>query len=49
LFSFHPLGVLCRADAFIRQPARVRGWKWLINDLVNLACAARGEVIGIFL
>jgi len=28
---------------------QVRGWKWLNNDLVNLACAAVGAVIGLSL
>ena len=28
------------------QTVQVRGWKWLNNDMVNLACAAVGALIG---
>src|SRR5271157_687432 len=28
---------------------QIRGWKWLNNDLVNLACAAMGTIIGLLL
>jgi uncharacterized protein (TIGR00297 family) len=31
------------------RTVQVRGWKWLNNDMVNLACAAVGAVIGIIL
>jgi uncharacterized protein (TIGR00297 family) len=31
------------------RTVQVRGWKWLNNDMVNLACAALGAVLGILL
>jgi uncharacterized protein (TIGR00297 family) len=31
------------------ETTQVRGWKWLDNDLVNLACASVGAVIGLVL
>jgi uncharacterized protein (TIGR00297 family) len=31
------------------QTVQIRGWKWLNNDLVNLACATVGAVIGLSL
>ena len=31
------------------ETAQVRGWKWLDNDIVNLACAIMGAAIGLVL
>jgi uncharacterized protein (TIGR00297 family) len=31
------------------ETIQIRGWKWLNNDLVNLACAAMGTIIGLVL
>ena len=31
------------------ETTQVRGWKWLNNDLVNLACATLGALIGLVL
>lgn len=39
----HPLHT-CNTQTF-----QIRGWKWLNNDLVNLACSLVGAVIGLIL
>jgi len=31
------------------ETAQIRGWKWLNNDMVNLACALAGAAIGLIL
>jgi uncharacterized membrane protein len=31
------------------QTTQIRGWKWLNNDMVNLACAIVGAVVGLIL
>jgi uncharacterized protein (TIGR00297 family) len=31
------------------QTTQIRGWKWLNNDMVNLACATAGAMIGLLL
>jgi len=31
------------------QTTQIRGWKWLNNDMVNLACATVGAIIGLLL
>jgi uncharacterized protein (TIGR00297 family) len=31
------------------QTTQIRGWKWLNNDMVNLACAIAGAMIGLLL
>ena len=31
------------------QTTQIRGWKWLNNDMVNLACATVGAIIGLVL
>jgi uncharacterized protein (TIGR00297 family) len=39
----HPIHT-CGTDT-----VQIRGWKWLNNDLVNLACAAMGAMMGLIL